>query len=268
MTSYTGRHYKLITYKNKKMFKFQEIPYDVKVLIINKCMEKNSGIYYKIEDFCNMKTQLGLPTDCGKPESDEDEYLNKDLYDKDIVFRFYSNANKQPQAGKGAGENIPPSRLLEFSNLNNKKNKTMVDWRKKLDDSWPVTIHVDNHKWKTVKHYCLGSQFKRGFPDFYLEFSLDSDSKISQDLDLAIIAGSESGKLESKILRKPEIIVDSDYEIRKDSDRKDALISKFSQNLDLKKLLLATQPARLDHFIRRNKSDPDEVLMTVRKELS
>jgi len=88
------------------------------------------------------------------------------------------------------------------------KNKIMVDWRKKLDDSWPVTIHIDNHKWKTVKHYCLGSQFKRGFPDFYLEFSLDSDSKISNDLDLALIAGSESGKLESKILRKPEIIVD------------------------------------------------------------
>jgi predicted NAD-dependent protein-ADP-ribosyltransferase YbiA (DUF1768 family) len=268
MTSYTGRHYKLITYKNKKIFKFQEVPYDVKVLVINKCMEKNSGIYYFIEDFCKMKTELGLPTDCGKPESDEDEYLNKDLYDKDVVFRFYSNANKQPQAGKGAGEKIPPSRLLEFSNLNNKKNKIMIDWRKKLDDSWPVTIHVDNHKWKTVKHYCLGSQFKRGFPDFYLEFSLDSNSKISQDLDLAIIAGSESGKLESKILRKPEIIVDSDYEIRKDSERKEALISKFSQNLDLKKMLLATKPARLDYFIRRNQSELDEVLMTVRKELS
>lgn len=268
MTSYTGKHYKLITYKNKRIFKFQEIPYDVKVLVINKCMEKNSGIYYIIEDFCKMKTELGLPTDCGKLESDEDEFLNKDLYDKDVVFRFYSNANKQPQAGKGAGEKIPPSRLSEFSNLNNKKNKTMVDWRKKLDDSWPVPIHVDNHKWKTVKHYCLGSQFKRGFPDFYLEFSLDSNSKISQDLDLAIIAGSESGKLESKILRKPEIIVDSDYEIRKDSERKDALISKFSQNLDLKKMLLATKPARLDHFIRRNQSEIDDVLMTVRNELS
>ena len=268
MTSYTGKHYKLITYKNKSIFKFQEIPYDIKVLVINKCMEKNSGIYYMIEDFCKMKTELGLPTDCGKPESDQEEFLMRDLYDKDVVFRFYSNANKQPQAGKGAGEKIPPTRLMEFANLNNKKNKTMVDWRKKLDDSWSVPIHVDNHKWKTVKHYCLGSQFKRGFPDFYLEFSLDSDSKISQDLDLALIAGSESGKLESKILRKPEIVVDSDYEIRKDSERKDALISKFSQNLDLKKMLLATKPARLDHFIRRNKSDPDELLMIVRNEMS
>jgi predicted NAD-dependent protein-ADP-ribosyltransferase YbiA (DUF1768 family) len=268
MTSYTGQHYKLITYKNKKIFKFQEIPYDVKVLIINKCMERNSGIYFLIDDFCKMKTELGLPSDCGKPKSDEDEFLMKDLYDKDIVFRFYENANKQPQPGKGAGETIVPSRLQEFSKLNDKKDKAMVDWRKKLDDTWPIPIHVDNHKWKTVKHYCLGSQFKRGFPDFYLEFSLDSESKISQDLDLAMIAGSESGKLESKILRKPEIKVDADYETRKDAERKEALISKFSQNLDLKKMLLATKPARLDHFIRRNKSEADDLLMTVRKEMS
>ena len=267
LTSFTGNHYKLITYKNKKIFKFSEIPYDIKVLVINKCMEKNSGIYYLIDDFCKMKTELGLPTDCGKPEIDENEFLNGDLYDKDIVFRFYSNSNKKPLAGQGAGEKISETRSVEFSILNDKKNKTMIDWRKKIDDSWEQPIQVDYHKWKTVKHYCLGSQFKQGFPDFYLEFSLDSDSKISQDLDLAMIAGSESGKLESKILRKPEIIIDSDYETRKDIERKAALLSKFTQNLDLKKVLLATRPARLDHFIRRNKSEIDELLMTVRNEL-
>jgi predicted NAD-dependent protein-ADP-ribosyltransferase YbiA (DUF1768 family) len=267
LTSFTGNHYKLITYKNKKIFKFSEIPFDIKVLVINKCMEKNSGIYYLIDDFCKMKTELGLPTDCGKPEIDENEFLNGDLYDKDIVFRFYSNSNKKPLAGQGAGEKISETRSVEFSILNDKKNKTMIDWRKKIDDSWEQPIQVDYHKWKTVKHYCLGSQFKQGFPDFYLEFSLDSDSKISQDLDLAMIAGSESGKLESKILRKPEIIIDSDYETRKDIERKAALLSKFTQNLDLKKVLLATRPARLDHFIRRNKSEIDELLMTVRNEL-
>jgi hypothetical protein len=144
----------------------------------------------------------------------------------------------------------------------------MVDWRKKLDDTWQVVISVDNHKWSTVKHYCLGSQFKNGFPDFYLEFSLDSGSKISKDLDLAMIAGSDSGKLDSKILRKPEIKFDADYKINADEYRKKALISKFSQNLDLKKILLGTVPARLDRFVRRNESSVDELLMNVRKELS
>lgn len=268
MTTHTGNHYTLISYKNKNIFKFKEIPYDIKTLIINKCMEKNSGVYYLIQDFCNLKTELGLPSDCGKPIENEDEFLNRDLYDKEVVFRFYANSNKKPLAGKGSGELIPDTRINEFNSLNNKKNKSMVDWRKKLDDTWPVVISVDNHKWSTVKHYCLGSQFKNGFPDFYLEFSLDSNSKISKDLDLAMIAGSETGKLESKILRKPEIKIDSDYNIHADEYRKKALISKFSQNLDLKKILLDTTPARLDHFVRRNQTVADELLMNIRKELT
>jgi len=268
MTSHTGNHYTLISYKNKNIFKFKEIPYDIKTLIINKCMEKNSGVYYLIQDFCNLKTELGLPSDCGKPIENEDEFLKRDLYDKDVVFRFYANSNKKPLAGKGSGEIIPETRLNDFNSLNNKKNKSMVDWRKKLDDTWPVVINVDNHKWSTVKHYCLGSQFKNGFPDFYLEFSLDSNSKISKDLDLAMIAGSESGKLESKILRKPEIKIDNDYNIHSDEYRKKALISKFSQNLDFKKILLDTTPARLDHFVRRNQTVADELLMNVRNELT
>jgi len=268
ITSYTGNHYKLISYKKKNIFKFKEIPYDIKTLIINKCMERNSGVYYLIQDFCNLKTELGLPSDCGTPIVNDDEFLNRDLYDKDIVFRFYSNSNKKPLAGKGSGETITESKINDFSILNNKKNKSMLDWRKKLDDTWPVVISVDNHKWSTVKHYCLGSQFKNGFPDFYLEFSLDSGSKISKDLDLAMIAGSDSGKLDSKILRKPEIKFDADYKIHADEYRKKALIAKFSQNLDLKKILLGTVPARLDHFNRRNESGVDELLMNVRKELS
>lgn len=268
ITSYTGNHYKLISYKKKNIFKFKEIPYDIKTLIINKCMERNSGVYYLIQEFCNLKTELGLPSDCGTPIVNDDEFLNRDLYDKDIVFRFYSNSNKKPLAGKGSGETIPESKINDFSILNNKKNKSMVDWRKKLDDTWPLVILVDNHKWSTVKHYCLGSQFKNGFPDFYLEFSLDSGSKISKDLELAMIAGSDSGKLESKILRKPEIKFDADYKIHADEYRKKALIAKFSQNLDLKKILLETVPARLDRFVRRNESVVDELLLNVRKELS
>lgn len=268
MTTHTGNHYTLISYKNKNIFKFKEIPYDIKTLIINKCMEKNSGVYYLIQDFCNLKTELGLPSDCGKPLENADDFLNRDLYDKDVVFRFYANSNKKPLAGKGSGELIPDTRINEFNSLNNKKNKSMVDWRKKLDDTWPVVISVDNHKWSTVKHYCLGSQFKNGFPDFYLEFSLDSNSKISKDLDLAIIAGSESGKLESKVLRKSEIKIDNDYNIHADEYRKKALISKFSQNLDLKKILLDTTPARLDHFVRRNQTVADELLMIIRNEMT
>jgi hypothetical protein len=60
MTSYSGTHYRLITYRDRKIFDFSEIPYDVKILIINKCMERNSGIFYLIQDFRNLKSKIGL----------------------------------------------------------------------------------------------------------------------------------------------------------------------------------------------------------------
>jgi hypothetical protein len=87
MTCYTGNHYKLILYKGKHIFKFREVPYDVKALVINKCLERNSGPYYLIQDFMNLKTHLGLDAHEGESfSSEDDEYLTRDLYDKYIVL--------------------------------------------------------------------------------------------------------------------------------------------------------------------------------------
>ena len=60
MTSYNGSHYELISYKNKNILRFREIPFNIKTMVINKCLECNSGLYYLIDDFRNYKTKLGL----------------------------------------------------------------------------------------------------------------------------------------------------------------------------------------------------------------
>ena len=45
------------------------------------------------------------------------------------------------------------------------------------------------------------SKFKDNNPDFYHEFSLDSNSEISKNPTLAKFAGSKTGKFEGKVLR-------------------------------------------------------------------
>jgi hypothetical protein len=266
MTAYTGSHYTLITYKDKRILKFSEVPYDIKALIINKCMERNSGPYYLIQDLRNFKIKLGLNANEGEPQEIEDDYINSDLYDKDITFMFHSLSNSTPKAGKGSGEHIPELFIFEYNNLNN-----IPDWRKKLDDSWIVPFAVDNLRWNSVEHYCLGSQFKKGYPDFYNKFSVDSDSEISKDIALARIAGSKTGKNKDNVLREKNIKVDPDfYDVgpnsRDKTERLTALIAKFTQNLDLKQILLETKRAKLVHFIRGREPEVDTQMMNLRKD--
>ena len=273
ITSYVGNHYRLVTYKDKTIFKYREIPYNMKTLIINKCLERNSGVYYLINDFRNYKTKLGLDADYGEPITDEDDIMNKDLYDMDTVFMFHLKSNRTPRPGKGIGEQIPHDKLLEYNRLHGKKAADVTyDWRRKLDDSWTAPYSLDGHRWATVLHYVLGSQYKKGFPDFYKMFSLDSESEISTSVDMAGSASSKTGKSGDKQLRPDNVTVDADYYSvgrppKNEEARYNALVAKFNQNPDLKRILIDTKRAKLVKLIRRSNPEPDLQLMKVRKEL-
>ena len=258
--------FKLATYKDKRLLRFSEVPYDIKVLVINKCMEQNAGPFYLIQDFRNMKTQLGLNPNEGEPDSDDD--LNEDsLLDKDTTFVFHSHASGRPPAGKGSGEKIPDAKLHEFNLLNKER-----DWRKKLDDSWPAPFMIDKKRWSTVEHYLLGAQYKKGFPDFYHQFSLDSGTDFAKDLALAKIAGGKTGKTKDRVLRESKVKVDPDFfglgvNPRHVEERRIALHAKFTQNMDLLKMLKETKQAKLVKFVRGRRGEPDEQLMKLRKDL-
>lgn len=263
MLSYTGNHYKLVTYKNKGIFKFREIPFDIKSLVVNKCLERNAGPYYLIPDFRKYKEKIGLDINIGEPEEPE---LNHELFDKDITFMFHAISNDKPYPGKGSGESIPNNRKMEFSRLNKLKN-----WRRILDDEWSAPFTIDGARWNSVTHYYLGSQYKKGFPDFSKEFSLDSESEISKNIDIAK-AAADSGKYKKKILRKEGITIDPDFfevsaEPRHKMERERALDAKFTQNLDTKQVLMETQRAKLVQFKRGKDSVVDEQLMRLRKNM-
>jgi hypothetical protein len=267
ITTYSGNHYRLVTYKSARIFTFREIPYDIKVLIVNKCLEKNAGIFYLIQDVRNFKSKLGIDPDEGRPDDDEDDEENENsksahLYKPDVLLMFYSASQRTAKPGKGSHEKIPKDRVKEFLPLSK-----IEDWRLKLDDSWTgAQFTVDHHKWASVDHYFQGAKYKKGFPDFYLLFSLDSGSDISTDVAMAKAAG-ESGKLKGKILRPKEVKPDVDYKLGRDIvEREVAVKAKFAQE-DMKQLLLATNDALLKHFIRRNPPETDTILMKIRADL-
>jgi predicted NAD-dependent protein-ADP-ribosyltransferase YbiA (DUF1768 family) len=123
-----------------------------------------------------------------------------------------------------------------------------------------------------VEHYYLGCQFKKGFPDFYQQFSLDSNTDISKDIAIARAAAGKTGKLKDRILREKTIKTDPDFfEVgvnpRNQEERHKALTAKFNQNLDLKSMLLETKTAKLVHFVRGKEAETDDLLMKARKEL-
>jgi predicted NAD-dependent protein-ADP-ribosyltransferase YbiA (DUF1768 family) len=266
IVSYSGDHYKLVSYKRKQIFGFREIPYDIKIMITNKCLERNSGIFYLIQDFRNFKSKLGIDPDVGKKEDDADEYFDVELFNPSIVFMFHSKSEEKAKPGKGSGEEIPVEKMVDFIEL--VRNKTNKNWRRKLDDSWtesPFTL--DNMHWRSVEHYVLGAQYKKGFPDFYKMFAEDSGNDIAKDILLARAASSKTGKLKDKQIRPKEVKSDADYEQRKHEERVTALAAKFTQNQDLAEVLKYTYPAKLMHFIRGSSAEMDKDLMQLRKDV-
>jgi len=269
VVSHTGNHYKLITYKEKGLLKFKEIPYDIKMLIINKCMEKNSGPYYLLKDFRELKMNMGLSSDEGSLIK-TDEIINYDLFDPNTVFMFYNNSGNK-KAGEGSGEKISEERKIDFNVLNNDKT-LKKDWRRKLDDSWKSTFKLNDMKWATVDHYYYGSQFKKGHPDFFKQFSLDSNSELCVDPKKAKAAASTKGKHEKKLLRPTNVKHDPDFfELgpngRSREERLAGLRAKFVQNEDMQKVLLSTKNAKLTKFVRSSPPLVDIELMEVRNEI-
>ena len=266
IASYDGQHYRLITYKRKHILTFREIPYDIKILIVNKCLEKNAGSYYLIQDFRNFKSRLGIDADEGNPQTAEEELeddVNDHYYNKKTVFVVHSKSLDSAKPGQGSNETIEKHRRGEFAILTKIK-----DWRRKLDDSWnEAFFNVDGHRWASVEHYVQGSKFKKGFPDFYRNFSMDEPSELSKDVELAKMVGDTS-KTKYKNMRPDKVKVDVDYALgREDVEREAAVRAKFNQNEDLKQLLLATRDAQLKYALRRKPAVSDMILMKVRHEL-
>ena len=301
---YGGYHYQMITYKNDKSFTYDEIPEEIKRLVVDKCLEKIAGPYSFIPEFKNyaLKLKTAQAQEASQLEeaivvlssaSSNKEPLEEtspDLYDGATTFRFYSKSSDRPFPGKGQGETLGPEGKEAYKELSK-----IPDWRKKLANSWKAEFKLDGHRWASVEHYYQASKFKRNNKDFYIKFSLDSpDSSIAKDPEMAKAAGGKSGKFKGDQVRDKHIVVDPDFfdkamasasatgaanasaslgaaslakYTRGELEMEAAMRAKFTQNADLKALLLATKKAKLEHA---NHGKPGTVLihlMRVRREL-
>lgn len=256
LASYDGNCFDLVSYKDKKILKFSEVPYYIKTLVVNKCIEKNAGVFHLVTDFRDFQTKFGIdPVN----NSYESAATMSELYDDSVHFMFYINsANSKP--GKGSGEKIDAKHALLFKDL-----ELISGWRRQLDDEFASPFMLEGKQWQTVEHYYQASKFKKGFPDFYESFSLDSGSEISSDVKKARAAGGKTGRFEKQLMRPTHIKLDPDFYGGRDTvERTKAVTAKFQQNEDMKKTLLSTKKAKLLHFVRGSEPEIDTVLMKVR----
>ena len=272
-------NYTLITYKTHGVLAFSELPYDIKLLVTTKCLETQICTYGAIPQFKLFQRELGIRVD-EIPNENLDDLLEEvhlgngaatgarngaHLYTPDIVLQFYAKSNPNALPGNGSGEKIPETDKIHFHKL-----ATFDNWRRKLSNFWNEPFMLDNHTWQSVEHYYQGSKFKNNNREFYLKFSLDSRSEISSDPVLAKAAGSKSGKLNhSSIIRPSRMTIDPDFfnHGRSEREMENAMFAKFSQNKNLKDLLIATRNAKLVHYQRGARPEIYHHLMRVRHKL-
>ena len=268
MTDYIkGIHYKLITYdKNTKRgaLTFNELPYRIKELVLEKCMEKGAGLYVLIPDFKAFANTNGVQTSTLSKTSKYDSLVNTKTpksqdYDDSIIIQIY-NKSKHEKVGEGSGEFIKPEMktLKNILDLNNKKK--YPEWRKKIDNDYLVSnLVIDGNSWASVKHYMLGSRFKE-LVDLYGKFMKNGDVGVNTEEALKLY--------NSNIVKKSvKTVILNDEEFKKIESGllEKALYAKFTQNDELREILLLTNNALINIFKQSKGVSPATELMRVRK---
>jgi predicted NAD-dependent protein-ADP-ribosyltransferase YbiA (DUF1768 family) len=264
---FQNNHYKLITYdKNLKRgaLTFSEVPYKIKELILERCMEKNAGLYVLIPDFKTFANKHGVETTSISKKSAYDTLVDTKKpksqdYDDSIVIQVY-NKSKHAKVGEGSGESIKPELKISKNVLELNNKKKYPEWRKKLDNEFLVTnLKIDGINWTSVKHYMLASRFN-GITDIISKFKKDG------------VYGSnieEAQKFyESQLAKKSiksTLINDEEFKKMEPGLLEKALYAKFTQNDELRELLLLTGNALITLFKPSKGAIPFVELMKVRK---
>jgi predicted NAD-dependent protein-ADP-ribosyltransferase YbiA (DUF1768 family) len=260
-------HYKLVTYdKNVKRgaLTFSEVPYKIKELVLERCMEKNAGLYVLIPDFKTFANKNGVETNTISKKSSYDTLVDTKRpksqdYTNSIIIQVYSKS-KHEKVGEGSGETIKPELKISKNVLELNNKKKYPDWRKKLDNDYLVAnLTIDGTNWTSVKHYMLGSRFN-GFNDIYSKFK--KEGTYGSNIEEA--QKYYETQLANKSI-KPTLTNEEEFRKIEPGLLEKALYAKFTQNDELREILLLTGNALINSYKQGKGASPMTELMKVRK---
>lgn len=190
-----------------------------------------------------------------------------DLYDDSSVFVFYSKSrdvmpgkggNNHKDAAKKWSEKVSdPTKFDELGRIK--------DWRKVLSNMWgglpqnedKPLFSLDGYEWASVEHWFHANKFKwkveesDEYKEFYEKFTFNSGSEICKDAKLALTAGGRSGNVKGKKYRPKSVVLDPNWENKKERIMMNGQKEKYEKDELSKKVLLATKDAKLVHLMLR-----------------
>ena len=291
--------YSLVSYKNKKIFTFKEIPYDLKNIISYKCVENVEGNFSRIPEWQHFHKEIkkrGSAYGESREDIDLEDVVVSGIMRKydgvKILIYCPSSHNKFP--GTVRGEIMPFEKKIDYMLLS-----TIDNWRCILDNNWTGTdfnekgvlkayqYELNGYYWASVQHYIQACKFKEDNPGYYSKFALgtnDSEvimntmdrhtNELSKSVELAIFIGTKTpGKLfkgthhgELKGYKRDKSIqIDRVYNEEIESrNLRDALYAKFTQNPTFKKVLISTNESQLVYAPLKKREYQAEELMSVR----
>lgn len=159
-----GIHYKLIKYMDRATLSFKELPFRVKQLVCDKCLERLAGPFSIIPEFIEFKNK-NYSDD--KPDLKDIKNVSvkslpdkfKQLYNENLVYVIHSRA-ADLHPGKGNNEIINRDKLSKQDLGNLIELKTIKDWRKQLDNNVGL-IEIDGKNYDSINNYLSVKKIKR-----------------------------------------------------------------------------------------------------------
>ena len=212
---FVDNDYSIMQVNGVSLLTFQTLPLVIKDLVINRCLEQSEGLYANIPLFVKYK-QFKLT-------KEQQQHLKEPVLDlePDKDRLVISDTLK-----KHGNPGTVPFERMEFEHLIDSQLVRDKQWREKLADNYmksDARFKLGDRDWASVNHYVTAQQLKQRDPKKSDKLSLNTGSSLSK-----------------KVIP---------YMLGDDNDRYGAVFAKFSQNPQLKDMLLQTGDAELYMYI-------------------